>query len=105
MRPTTRVLLTALGLVAFAAGCDRSVERAYYGGSHSPASSSGDPGYLPARPSTDDCIDLSGFGGHGCWKCPATASDELLNACTDSRFEEFDNTARIGGYVESDPRP
>lgn len=59
-----------------------------------------------ANPSVGSaCIDPSGFGGRGCWKCPATTSDQLLSACTTSRFETFDNGVRIAGFDASRPKP
>ena len=51
------------------------------------------------------CTDSSGFGGRGCFKCTPTTNDELLNACTTSRFESFENEKRITGFSASTPRP
>ena len=53
----------------------------------------------------DPCIDPTGFGGHGCYKCAPKTSDQFLSACTESRFETFDNHVRIPGFDSSDPRP
>src|SRR4051812_22493732 len=44
------------------------------------------------------CIDPTGFGGKGCYRCTPQTSEEFLNACTTSTFEAFDNAARIQGY-------
>jgi hypothetical protein len=51
------------------------------------------------------CIDKTGFGGRGCFRCVPKTNDELLSACTSARFEAFDNGARIAGFDPSDPRP
>jgi hypothetical protein len=51
------------------------------------------------------CIDPSGFGGRGCFSCAPTNSDELLAACTTSRFEDFDKAQRIKGFDPNDPKP
>jgi hypothetical protein len=51
------------------------------------------------------CVDPAGFGGRGCWRCPATTNDQLLSACTDSKFETFDNAARIKSFDPTTPRP
>lgn len=53
----------------------------------------------------EPCIDPSGFGGKGCWSCPATTSEQLLSACTTARYETFDNRERIAGFDPNDPRP
>jgi hypothetical protein len=62
-------------------------------------------GGATAAAAPNPCIDPSGFGGRGCWKCPATNSDELLMACTSSLYETFDNTRRITGFNPSYPKP
>jgi hypothetical protein len=82
--------------------------------------SHGSPGYVsygptqgspaPSRPSVNagtqsECIDPSGFGGRGCFKCAPTTSDELLAACTTSHFEDFDNAQRIAGFDPANPKP
>jgi hypothetical protein len=51
------------------------------------------------------CVDPSGFGGRGCYRCAPTTSEQLLAACTSSRFEDFDNSARITGFDPSRPKP
>ncbi|MDB4938982.1 MAG: hypothetical protein JWP87_5954 [Labilithrix sp.] len=51
------------------------------------------------------CVDPSGFGGRGCFKCAPTTSDELLAACTTSHYEEFDNALRIAGFDPANPKP
>ena len=51
------------------------------------------------------CIDPTGFGGKGCFRCTPTSNAELLSACTKSTFETFDNLARIAGYDPTKPRP
>ncbi len=38
------------------------------------------------------CIDPTGFGGRGCYRCPPTTREQLLNACTTARCEAFDNS-------------
>lgn len=64
----------------------------------------------PAQPGAasagrPECIDPSGFGGRGCFKCDPTTSDELLAACTTSKYEDFDNQQRIAGFDPSNPQP
>ena len=51
------------------------------------------------------CIDPTGFGGKGCFRCTPQTSDDLLNACTTSTFEAFDNAARIQGFDPNVPMP
>src|SRR5688572_9824113 len=51
------------------------------------------------------CVDPNGFGSRGCFRCEPKTNDELLNACTPSKFEPFDNKLRIVGFDEDDPRP
>lgn len=95
----------ALGLSAM--GCDgwaRGDLYEYdYPGSSGARGSGGESSGSVASPSP--CIDPSGFGGKGCWKCAATTSDQLLSACTTSKFEIFDNRERIAGFDPSNPRP
>ena len=69
---------------------------------YSRSSSSGSSAIDSFDPS---CVDPSGFDGRGCFACEPTTNDELLNACTKSRFETFDNAARIAGFDPQDPRP
>ena len=92
-----------LAFAAWVAGCSGTIE------------GTGDYGYSrPGTPApretagatvTDECIDPSGFGGRGCFKCAANSNDQLLTACTDSKFEVFDNPTRIAGFSASTPRP
>lgn len=51
------------------------------------------------------CIDPTGFGGKGCYRCAPTTNDQLLNACTNAKFETFDNAMRIQGFDPNNPRP
>jgi hypothetical protein len=51
------------------------------------------------------CIDPTGFGGRGCFRCTPTTTEELLNACTASQFEPFDNAVRITGFDPNNPTP
>lgn len=51
------------------------------------------------------CWDPTGFGGRGCYQCAPTTTEEILNACTASRFEPFDNAGRIANFDPNDPRP
>jgi hypothetical protein len=39
------------------------------------------------------CMDPTGFGGKGCYSCPPTTREQLLNACTSSTCLPYDNTA------------
>lgn len=40
------------------------------------------------------CVDPSGFGGKGCWRCERNTREELLNGCTGASCQPFDN-ARV----------
>jgi hypothetical protein len=51
------------------------------------------------------CIDPTGFGGRGCYKCTPTTNEQLLNACTPAKFEVFDNVTRIKNFDPNNPRP
>jgi hypothetical protein len=51
------------------------------------------------------CLDPTGFGGRGCWRCPATTNEQFLNACTGAIFEPFDNATRIKDFDPSNPKP
>lgn len=55
--------------------------------------------------SPSPCVDITGFGGRGCWECEAKTSEQLLGACTDARYETFDNVARIARFDATSPRP
>src|SRR5438105_1399490 len=96
--------LVALSFFALAlVGCwdplDRS--RGYYGGGYYPEANGSSPRETTGASFASECVDPSGFGGRGCFKCEPKTNEELLNACTTSRFEAFDNTARIVGYSSS----
>jgi hypothetical protein len=104
------VVATVIASVALG-GCfwDEGFARGsgYYGdnGYRPPATPSPKP--IDATPSSTPsaCIDATGFGGKGCFKCDPTTSDELLSACTTSRYEDFDNTQRITDFDPSNPKP
>jgi hypothetical protein len=53
----------------------------------------------------DGCIDPTGFGGRGCYKCTPETNEQFLSACTEARFEPFDNAARIAGFDPQNPKP
>jgi len=53
----------------------------------------------------DPCVDPNGFAGLGCYKCAPKTSEQLLSACTPSRYETFDNARRIPDFDPSNPRP
>jgi hypothetical protein len=94
-------------LSASLAGCwlDTSVDGRGRSGWYPPApSSSGSHGVASANVPTE-CIDPSGFGGRGCFKCTPQTNDELANACTTSRFEAFENEKRIAGFTAANPKP
>lgn len=96
---------TALTACLIVAGCSSHLEGTRYGGYYDPYPDGGDPDrQTPASP-TSGCVDPSGFGGRGCFRCAPTNSTELLGACTTSHFETFDNAARITNYDPSNPRP
>lgn len=52
-----------------------------------------------------ECIEPTGFAGRGCFRCEPQTSDELLIACTDSKFEVFDDSVRVGNFNPDHPRP
>ncbi len=102
------LLLAAVGL----GGCfysDESGSRRYAGGYDplpAPPPTSGAPRTPPApEPAADGCVNPAGFGGSGCYSCRPTTSAQLLSACTTSRYETFDNAARIPSFDPSNPRP
>jgi hypothetical protein len=106
--PTTRRLagaaVLALGLAMV--GCSDDAVGTYRiapASPHSPTTGGASPtvGAAPAS----ECIDPSGFGGRGCFKCAPTTSDELLAACTPSLFETFENQQRIAGFDPATPKP
>lgn len=110
MRPAALALPFVLS--ASITGCwwDSTVDGRGYGGYNPPPSPShtGSSSGTQAAPSSETpgpCIDPSGFGGRGCFKCAPTTNDELLNACTTSRFEVFENHTRIEGFHPSNPKP
>lgn len=51
------------------------------------------------------CIDPTGFGGKGCYRCTPTTQEQLLSACTTAKFETFDNAARIKDFDPTKPQP
>jgi len=56
-------------------------------------------------PDSEPCTDPTGFGGRGCYKCPPTNHDQLLNACVTYQMRYFDNSKRIPGFDPAVPRP
>ena len=101
------VLLASLSLGGCLWGDGLAHGDGYYGGS--PSATPASPAPIAATPPSVDmpseCIDASGFGGRGCYTCAATTSDQLLAACTTSRFEDFDNAKRIAGFDPANPKP
>jgi hypothetical protein len=105
--------VASVGLIACEAGEWQSQLYGYndpYGYGDGRSSSSGgsnDGGGLSPSVSGFDpaCVDSTGFGGRGCYKCAPQTNEQLLNACTSSHFESFDNAARISGFNPSNPRP
>jgi hypothetical protein len=91
------------------AGCDGSVQGdGYYNpyaGSSPPIANSATVNRPSAAATPSPCVDPSGFGGKGCFKCAPTTNDELLAACTTSHFETFDNAQRIVGFDPATPKP
>jgi len=106
-RATFISAVVALAALLAAAGCgallgfgDYAVDANVEGGSPTAPEAGGD------GPVDDGgCVDPTGFGGRGCYRCAPTTSDQLLAACTKSSFEPFDNKARITGFNPSMPRP
>ena len=99
-------ILAVVAASALAAGCSSRIEGSGYRGGVAPEPPY-DSGYdrpTAANPSTG-CVDPTGFGGRGCFRCAPKTSTELLAACTTSRFEDFDNARRIANYDPSNPRP
>ena len=107
MKPSSpRRLAAALALGLVAAGCTSYVEGRKPSRAYDPAANPGvgsPPG--PAGTAPPRCIDPTGFDGRGCFRCTPTTSEELLSACTTSRFEAFDNGRRIAGFDPAIPRP
>src|SRR4051794_26213390 len=93
-RITFSVAVAALGLTAGCDGWSEGTGRAPYNGYQPSTPSVGAPPSTPAS----ECIDPTGFGGKGCFRCAPTTNAELLSACTMSHFETFDNAARITGF-------
>ena len=93
----------ALLLCLAAAGCGSTADGTGYTYYH-PVSQDPTVGGSPTAPPSE-CIDPTGFGGKGCFKCAPTTSDELLAACTTSHFESFDNEHRITGFDAANPKP
>ncbi len=103
---STFALASALALAPTLIGCWSSRYEVIEGGNggHAPAASS-TPGADPNTVVKPECIDPSGFGGKGCFKCAPTNSAELLSACTTSHYETFENARRIAGFDPKNPRP
>ena len=102
--------VVALAAVTAVAGCgallgfgDYSVDSSGDGGGSSEASTPEAGGDGPF----DDggCVDPTGFGGRGCYRCEPLTNDQLLSACTKSAFEPFDNELRISAFDPSNPKP
>lgn len=66
-----------------------------------PTGDAGDGGNIDAG----GCIDPTGFGGRGCYRCKPTTQAQFQSACTTSKFETFDNATRIQQFDPSTPRP
>lgn len=95
----------ALGLAVAACTTDWVADGSYP--SYSPytaPSASATTGRNPTTPPAQ-CFDATGFGGKGCYACPPKTNEELLTACTSSRYETFENESRIAGFNPMDPRP
>ena len=78
------------------------------GGSSGGASSGnvgGDGGSSGNAGDGGDCIDPTGFGGRGCYKCEPKTAEQIQSACTTAAFEAFDNAARIEGFDPANPKP
>lgn len=110
MNASRFLLLATLGgtVTAAAVGCGSET----HGGDHYFPVNGGSNGDSPDNRNvyeptvgSSECIDPSGFGGRGCFKCPPTTSEELQAACTPSRFESFENAERIAGFDPSNPTP
>ena len=103
-RAVTAMTLATLTLAGcfWGDGISRGSGSGYGGGSSSSRAPTVQP---PTVGPKSECIDPSGFGGRGCFKCTPTTSDELLAACTTSRFETFENDQRIKGFNPATPKP
>lgn len=99
-----KFVLAAVGTAGLVAACNTLLDfdsfKVAAGDAGVDAGGSGDGGGLDAG-----CIDPTGFGGRGCFRCTPTTNDELLNACTNATFEPFDNRARIADFDPNNPRP
>jgi len=97
------VTVAVLGLLVW--GCDFRSRGDGYDPLVYPGSRGRDAGSSGNVASPSPCVDVTGFGGRGCWECKPTTSEQLLGACTESRYETFDNATRIAGFDAQDPRP
>lgn len=98
-------VLVALGLTGCWIGGGGSYDRYDGYDGYDPSRSTGTPTTGTSTPPRDTCVDPNGFGGHGCYRCKPTTMAQLLAACTDAKYETFDNEARIPGYTEGAPLP
>jgi hypothetical protein len=102
------VLMIALAFAA--AACNALLDFESYkvgadGGNPSDGGNDGDPSIDGGDASDGGCIDPTGFGGRGCYRCTPTTNEQLLSACTTSKFETFDNAARIKNFDPNMPKP
>lgn len=115
MKKLLSVTVLASSLVTLAA-CESSGWSSYdyggYDGYPRSSSSSGDAGTARAKTSNGtldgldpSCVDPDGFDGRGCFRCEPKTNEELLAACTTSRFETFENEERISDFDPGEPRP
>lgn len=101
--------LTALG-AGLAFGCNAILGFGDYevgadgGGGSSGGGTVGDGGSSGSGDASD-CIDPTGFGGRGCYRCEPKTPEQIQSACTTSAFEAFDNVARIQGFDPENPKP
>jgi hypothetical protein len=103
---TSKIGAVAALAMLLVSGCSNIIDgTGGYVETRSPPPAKAPTGAAPSPAPQPSCVDPAGFGGRGCFRCAPTTSDELLSACSTSRFETFDNDRRIAGFAASQPRP
>ncbi len=98
-------MAATLVMVAFVAACNALLDFDAYRVEANDGGPTTDGPTEGSAANDSGCIDPTGFGGKGCFRCTPTTSDELLRACTNAQFEVFDNAARIANFDPADATP